>query len=245
VFILDSSLSMSASDLAPSRLYAAQAMVRAMVRELPGNRVGLIQAEGEGVVMAPLTVDAAVIDLLLDTIAPGTLPMPGTGLAHALNLATELFPEESETHRVIVLLSDGEDHEGGLDDMADKLRQEGIVTHSLGIGTHRGGPMPEPGGAANELKRDNQGNVIITKLEDEALRAMASVTGGLYLNITNAGADLSGLLRHIESMETRSFEGDMLTALEDRFQWPLALAVISLLMFLGIAPIRKTREATQ
>jgi Ca-activated chloride channel family protein len=220
-------------------------MVRALVRELPGNRVALIQAEGEGVVMAPLTVDAAVLDLLLDTIAPGTLPTPGTGLAHALNLAIDLFPEESETHRVIVLLSDGEDHEGGLDDMADKLRQEGIVAHTLGIGTRRGGPMPEPGGAANELKRDRQGDVIVTKLEDAALRTMASTTGGLYLNITDAGADLSGLVRHIESMETRGFEGDVLTALEDRFQWPIALAVICLLMFLAISPIQKSREATQ
>jgi Ca-activated chloride channel family protein len=245
VFVLDSSLSMSANDVVPSRIYAAQAMVRVMVRELPGNRVALVQAEGEGVVMAPLTVDAAVIDLLLDTIAPGTLPTPGTGLAHALNLAIDLFPEESETHRVVVLLSDGEDHEGGLDDLTERLHEAGIVAHALGIGTHRGGPMPEPGGAVNELKRDRQGDVIVTKLEDEALRAMASVTGGLYLNITDAGADLSGLVAHIESMETRSFEGDMLTALEDRFQWPLGLAAASLLMFLGIPPIRRTREATQ
>ncbi len=245
VFILDSSLSMSAKDVAPSRLYAAQAMVRAMVRELTGNRVGLVQAEGEGLVMAPLTLDAAIIDLLLDTIAPGTLPTPGTGLAHAINLAIELFPEDSETHRVIVLLSDGEDHEGGLEDITDKLREQVIVTHALGIGTHRGSPMAEPGGAANELKRDRQGNVIITRLEDQALRAMASVTGGLYLNITDAGTDLSGLLRHIESMETRGFEGDLLTALEDRFQWPLGMATVALLMFLSIAPIPKTGEATR
>ncbi len=245
VFILDSSLSMSARDVTPSRLFAAQAMVRAMVRELPGNRVGLIQAEGEGVVMAPLTLDAAVIDLLLDTIAPGTLPTPGTGLAHAINLAINLFPKDSETHRVIILLSDGEDHEGGLEDMTDKLREQVIVVHALGIGTHRGSPMPEPGGAANALKRDRQGDVIITRLEDQALRSMASVTGGLYFNITDAGADLSGLVSHIESMETRSFEGNLLTALEDRFQWPLGLATACLLLFLSVAPIQRSREATQ
>ena len=195
VFVIDSSLSMSAQDVTPSRLYVGKAIVRSMVRALPGNRVALVQAEGEGVVMSPLTVDSAVIDLLLDTTAPGTLPRPGTGLAHGLDLAIGLFPEESEKHRVVILLSDGEDHEGGVDERIERLGEAGVVVHSLGIGSHRGAPMPLPGGQANELKRDNRGDVIVTKLEEDNLRRLAESSGGIYLHVLDAGDDVSTITR--------------------------------------------------
>jgi Ca-activated chloride channel family protein len=237
VFIVDSSLSMSAEDIKPSRLYVAKTMVRSLVRALPGNRVAMVQAEGEGVVMSPLTVDSAVIDLLLDTTLAGTLPRPGTGLAHGLDLALGLFPQESEKHRVVVLLSDGEDHEGGLEERVRRLEGAGVVVHSLGIGTHRGGPMPLAGAGANELKRDAQGEVVITRLEEAPLRRLAEGTGGLYLQVTDAGQNLSRLVETISSMERHSFEGSVLSTQEDRFQWPLGIAAAGLTAFLAVAPI--------
>lgn len=243
VFVVDSSLSMSAEDVTPSRLYVAKAIVRSLVRSLPGNRVAMVQAEGEGVVMSPLTVDSAVIDLLLDATVAGSLPRPGTGLAHGLDLALGLFPEESEKHRVLILLSDGEDHEGGIDERLAKLEEAGAVVHSLGVGTHRGGPMRLQDSGANELKRDQAGNVIITKLEEETLRRLAERTGGIYFNVTDAGADLSPLVRAIGSMETRSFEGSVLSTQEDRFQWPLGAAVVGLTAFLAMAPIGSRKGA--
>lgn len=244
VFVLDSSLSMSATDLVPSRMFVAQALVRAAVQQLPGHRVALVQAEGEGVVMAPLTIDSAVIDLLLDTVAPGTLPTPGTGLAHALDLAVDLFPEESDKHRVVLLLSDGEDHEGGLEEIARTLRESGVVVHALGVGTLQGSPLPLPGGRENELKRDREGNVVVSKLEEQGLIELARATGGTYLRIADAGTDLAPVLSAIDRMETRAFEGDVLSTQEDRFQWPLAVAVVALALFLAIAPVPTSREAT-
>ena len=241
VFVLDSSLSMSAEDVTPSRIYVAKALIRSMVRSLPGNRVAMVQAEGEGVVMAPLTVDSAVIDLLLDTAVPGSLPRPGTGLAHGLDLALELFPEESEKHRVIVLLSDGEDHEGGVTERLDRLEQEGVVVHALGIGTHSGGPMPVPAEGANELKRDSEGNVVITHLEEENLRHLAENTGGLYVHVSGAGTDLTEVVRAIETMETQAFEGSIVSSLEQRFQWPLGVAATLLATFLAFAPVRSPK----
>lgn len=237
VFILDSSLSMSAGDVAPSRLYVAQALIRSLARRLPGNRVALVQFEGEGVVMAPLTIDSAVIDLLLDTVSPGTLPTPGTGLAHALGLASGLFPEESEKHRVVVLLSDGEDHEGGLDDALEGLAEAGVVVHVLGVGTLAGRPMPVAAGRPGELKRDASGEVVITRLGDETLRRVAEATGGVYRQITDAGADVGRILDAIEGMETRRFEASLMSSMEDRFQWPLGIAALTLAGFLGLAPI--------
>ena len=237
VFVLDSSLSMSAEDVTPSRLYVAKAVVRSLVRSLPGNRVALVQAEGEGVVMSPLTVDSAIIDLLLDTAIAGSLPRPGTGLAHGLDLALALFPEESEKHRVLILLSDGEDHEGGLEKRLRGLEEAGVVVHCLGIGTASGGPMRMPGGGPNELKRDREGNVVITRLEEDILRRLAEATGGLYLNIADAGDNIAPLLRAIQSMQKRSFEGSVLSTLEARFQWPLAAAATFLGVSLAFAPI--------
>ena len=111
-------------DVAPSRLFVAKALVRRMVRALPGNRVGLVQAEGTGVVLAPLTLDGGVLDLLLDTVEPGSLPTPGTELAPGLETALRLFGEESEKHRVLVVLSDGEDHGGGVNERIALLKRE-------------------------------------------------------------------------------------------------------------------------
>jgi Ca-activated chloride channel family protein len=207
------------------------------VRTLPGNRVALVQSEGEGVVMSPLTVDSAVIDLLLDTAEPGSLPTPGTGLAHGLDLALGLFPEESEKHRALILLSDGEDHEGGVAERLDRLAEEGVIVHALGVGTHEGGPMPLPGRGPGELKRDRDGKVVVTRLEEESLRHLAENTGGLYLHVTGAGIDLSSLVDAIEGMETQTFEGSVLSTLEDRFQWPLGAAAALLAAFLGLAPV--------
>ncbi|MDX1644106.1 MAG: VWA domain-containing protein [Thermoanaerobaculia bacterium] len=243
VFVLDSSLSMSASDVPPSRLYVAQALIRSLVGQLPGNRVALVQAEGEGVVMAPLTIDSAVIDLLLDTVTAGSLPTPGTGLAHALRLAMELFPEESEKHRVVVLLTDGEDHEGGLDAAIASLSERGIVTHVLGVGTLRGGPMPVAAGRPNELKRDAAGEVIVTRLAEEPLRRLTDATGGVYLHVTGAGANLAPIVNAIDSMETRRFEGSIVTSMEDRFQWPIGVAVVALAGFLTFGPVTERSRA--
>jgi Ca-activated chloride channel family protein len=242
VFLLDSSLSMSAEDVSPSRLYVAKALIRSLVRSLPGNRVALVQAEGEGVVMSPLTVDAAVIDLLLDTAVPGSLPRPGTGLAHGLDLALQLFPEESEKHRALVVLSDGEDHEGGVTERLDRLEQEGVVVHALGIATHEGGTMPIRDGGTTEPKRDREGRVVVTRLEEDVLRHLAENTGGLYRQVTSAGADLSGLVGAIEKMETQTYEGSVHSSLEDRFQWPLGVAATLLAAFLAFAPVADPRR---
>src|SRR4029079_14451459 len=103
-----------------------------------GNRLGLVQGEGTGAVLAPLTLDGAVLDLLLDTVEPGSLPTPGTELAPALDTALNLFGEETGKHRALIILSDGEDHGGGLDAETPRLRDAGVVVHAFGIGTPQG-----------------------------------------------------------------------------------------------------------
>lgn len=242
VFLVDSSLSMAARDVQPSRLFVAKALVRRMARELPGNRVGLVQTEGTGVVLAPLTLDGGVLDLLLDTVEPGSLPTPGTELAPGLETALRLFGEGEEKHRVLVVVSDGEDHGGGVEDRIARLKESGVVVHALGVGTLEGARIPIPGSPA--LKRDAEGNLVTSRLHEEVLEGLARGTGGSYLRVTSAAADPAPILRDIDRMEKRTLESQTLSTLEERFQWPLALAALALALHLAVGPFTPAREAS-
>lgn len=237
VFLIDSSLSMGALDVSPSRLFVAKSLVRRMAQAMPGNRVGLVQAEGDAVMLAPLTLDTAVLDLLLDTIDAGSLPTPGTELAPGIETALRLFGEGTEKHRVLVMLSDGEDHGGGLEAETARLKEEGVAVFALGVGTPQGAPVPIPG-TAGEFKREEDGGVVMSRLHEEELEKLARSTGGTYLRVTSAAADPAPIVRRIDSMEKRTIESQSLSTLEERFQWPLALAVVALLVHLGVGPFR-------
>jgi len=243
VFVLDSSLSMGAFDVQPSRLYVAKALLRRMAEAMPGDRVALVQDEGEGVVLTPLTLDGAVLDLLLDTVEPGSAPDPGTQLAPGLDTALRLFGQGSEKHRTIVVLSDGEDWGGGIERSAGRLREEGVVVHAIGIGSPQGAPVPIPG-SAGEFKRDENGKVVVSRLHEETLEGLTRATGGAYLRATSAAADPAPILERIESMQKRTLASDTLDTLEERFQWPLGAAVLALLVYLAVPPFARQAAAT-
>lgn len=245
VFLLDTSLSMATRDVQPSRLWVAQSLVRRLVEELPGHRTALLQAEGDGVAMVPLTVDSAVIDLLLDAVQPGSLPTPGTDLAQAFEKAISLYPEDGDKHRVLIALSDGEDHGGAMEKAIAKLEEGGVVVHAIGIGTPEGKPLELPRSDARapvEYKRDDKDQVVVSRLQEETLEAVSRETGGVYLRATTAGADIEPILRRVEAMETRSYGSETISTLEERFQWPMALAVVALGLHLLISPFRQARE---
>jgi len=181
-----------------------------------------------------------VIDLLLDTVEPGSLPTPGTELAPGLDTALRLFGEDGDKHRVLVLLSDGEDHGGGLQGETAKLRDEGVVVYAFGVGTPQGAHLPIPGTA--ELKRDADGSLVTSRLQEESLEAMARETGGSYLRVTSAAVDPEPMVRKIDRMEKRTLEKQEISTLEERFQWPLALAVAALALHLGYGAFKPRRE---
>ncbi len=237
VFLVDSSLSMGAVDVPPSRLFVAKSLVRRMAREMPGNRVALVQAEGDGVVLAPLTLDGAVLDLLLDTIDPGSLPTPGTELATGLEMALRLFGEGRGKHRALVILSDGEDHGGGLEAEITRLKEERVAVFAFGVGTPEGAPVPVPG-TAGEVKRQADGGVVVSRLNEEVLERLAVATGGSYLRATSAAADPAPILRRIDRLEKRTIESQTLSTLEERFQWPLGFAVLALVLHLAVGPFK-------
>lgn len=244
VYLVDSSLSMSARDVPPSRLYVAKSLVRRMARAMPGNRIGLVQAEGTGMALAPLTLDGGVIDLLLDTIEPGSLPAPGTELATGLEASLRLFSPGTEKHRVLVILSDGEDHGGGLEAATARLHEEGVVVHAFGIGTPAGATLPLPGSVPGSggTKHDAEGNEVVSRLHEDVLEGMARATGGSYTRITSAALDPLPVVRRIDSMEKRTVESQSVSTLEERFQWPLALATAALLLYLAVGSFAPRRD---
>ena len=247
IFVLDSSLSMEAQDVLPSRMGIAKSLVRRMVAAMPGHRVALVQAEGARAVLSPLTLDSAVIDLVMDTVFSGSLPEPGTRLAPALRESLDLFPPESERHRAIILLSDGEDHGGGWETVAERLEQEHVIVHTLGVGTLQGSLIPLPAGEGPQYKQDENGQVVVSRLQEETLRQLAERSGGVYLQIDRADTDPAPVLAAVDEMEKRSLSGEVLDVAAERFQWPLTAAAVALGLHLLISPFpagRARREGS-
>lgn len=240
VFVLDSSMSMAAQDVAPSRLDIAKTLVRRLATALPGHRVALVQAEGEGLVLAPLTVDTAVLDLLLDTIGPGSLPRPGTRLGPALKESLKLYPPDGEKHRALVLISDGEDHGSGWERSLQELKDASVVVHTLGVGTTRGSPIPLLE-EESRFKQDEEGRVVVSKVNEAVLERLATETGGVYIAVSNPRIDPIEITQAISAMEQRSFESESLEVLAERFQWPLALAALALVLHLTASPLQPQR----
>ncbi len=254
VFVLDTSLSMATSDLAPTRLWVAQTLIRHLVHELRGHRVALVQAEGDGMVMVPLTTDGAVIDILLDAVQPGSLPTPGTELRPALEQALQLFPDDGDKHRALVLVSDGEDHGSGLDKVSAQLRGGGVVIHTVGVGTLQGKPIEIPdlehgtprrgaGGESVEYKRDEAGNVVVSRLREDTLEQLSRDTGGVYLRAASAATDPAPIVARIEAMDRRSYGTEAVSSLAERFQWPAAAAILALALHLMISPFRRAHSS--
>lgn len=245
VFVLDTSLSMATRDVQPSRLWVGQTLIRRLVQDLPGNRVALVQAEGDGVVMVPLTSDGAVIDLLLDAVQPGSLPTPGTELRPAIERALDLFPEGGDKHRALILVSDGEDHGSGLDKSLGRLRDEGVVVHAIGVGTRQGKPLELPQLDAStpiEYKRDEAGNVVVSRLMEDTLEELSRETGGVYLRATSAATDPGPVIARVQAMEKRSYGSEWVSTLEERFQWPAAVAALALVLQSLLSPFSPSRR---
>lgn len=242
VFVLDTSLSMAARDVHPDRLFVATSMLRRLAAQLPGSRVGLVQAEGEGLVLTPLTVDVAVLDLLTDPLKPSTLPVPGTRLRPAIEQAEKLFPPGGRRGRAIVILSDGEDHGGGLDALADRLSKSGIRVFALGIGTPQGAPIPVDGGDTVHYKQDEDGHIVITRLREDALRTLTRKTDGVYLHVSSVGTDIEPLLRSIHRLATTRQQDQVVESSAERFQWPLAVAVLAVVGLLLLPSMTATDE---
>ncbi len=177
ILALDLSRSMTATDLAPSRLDRAKLLIRTFLQEAAGQRIGLLVFSSSAQLAVPLTTDYRALEELLDELSPASLPEAGTDFTAFLEEACDAFSQSDAARRILLVLSDGEDHGSGWKERLPRLIGEGVRVYAIGLGTERGGLIPDPRGG---FLKDDGGHTVLSRLQPESLRALASATGGRY-----------------------------------------------------------------
>ncbi|MHB1045465.1 MAG: VWA domain-containing protein [Thermoanaerobaculia bacterium] len=238
VVLLDTSASMRATDVTPSRFVLARQAALSLAEKLPGDRLALVGCEGEAQVLVPLTLDTAAVALFLEALEPGIGALPGTSLAAGLAAAAELMPPGTSAGRQVVVLSDGEDLEGGVDEAIAKAKNEGIVVHGVFVGVEgRGAPVPEVDVAGRPSGfKTQEGAPVLSRPDPGLLRRLAAETGGSFSVVAPGRTDLDGVAREIDKAARRPLSGSVGTNRRERFQIPLAVAVGALTLLL-IGPL--------
>ena len=242
VVVLDTSRSMMASDIKPSRLQQAKWGIRDLLRNLRGDRVGLVPFAGSSVLQCPLTIDYAAFTMTLDDVYSGIIPKGGTAIEQALRTAIAAFPADGIADRVILLITDGEDHEGDALSLLTELKEKNIRVYSIGIGTLEGEMVPAGEGQGAYFK-DRQGQIVKTALKEDVLQKLALGTGGTYVRSAPGDTGLERVFREsIDSLKRSEQETRTAKIYEDRFLWPIAAALLLLIWEALLSDRRKIRE---
>ncbi len=230
IVAIDVSKSMLAEDMTPSRLEKAKHEVSGLIDRLQGDRIGLIVFAGEAFVQCPLTLDYSAAKLLLSVVNPDLIPLPGTNISHAIRKAVESFDQNEPQHKVLVLITDGEDHTGEAETAAEEASEAGIVIYSVGIGSAEGVPIPEMNetGMVTGYKKDSEGRTIVTKLDELTLEKIALTTNGVYYHTSPEESELDALYEEIAAGEAKELGMMQVTQFEERFQFFLGLFIILL-----------------
>ncbi len=240
MLVLDVSRSMQAADVQPSRLARAKHQIRGLLDLLKGDRVGLVVFAGQAFVQCPLTTDYGAVEMFLDVLDAGAIPVQGTAIGDAVRLAVRSFDEVEGQHKAIVLFTDGEDHVGQPLAAAQVAAEQGVRIFAVGLGTSDGELIPTEEGGGVSFHKDKRGQYVKTRLDESALQDMALETGGDYFRSTLGGAELAALYDQIAEMDQREIGSTRITRYQERFQWPLLLALCCFLAeaFLGDARVQ-------
>jgi Ca-activated chloride channel family protein len=227
IVALDVSNSMLAQDMKPSRLEKAKQELRSIIDRLKGDRIGLVAFAGEAFVQCPLTLDYGAARMLLSVMDNTSVSVQGTSIAAAIEVADKSFEQKEKKHKVMLLLTDGEDLAGGAIEAADEARKDGIKIYTVGIGNPSGEPIPLFDRTGNQIgfKKDDNGEVIVSKLDEVTLQKISLATGGKYYNASAGEIELDRIFDDIGKMEKKELEGTLVTRYDDRFQWPLLFAL--------------------
>jgi Ca-activated chloride channel family protein len=244
---VDVSTSMLAEDMRPNRLEQAKREIADLVNRMGGDRVGLIAFAGQAFAVCPLTLDHGTVLLLLDSMNPNSVSTPGTNLQDAIRTARTAFVKEEHKHKALVLVTDGEGHEGDPAREAEQAAEEGVVIYTIGIGSTDGQPIPDRDDEGNVkgYKRDHDGKVVNSRLDETVLRRIAEVTHGRYFRATPRALELGAVFDEMQSLEKKDIQGQLATNYEERYQWPLGLAILLLGAEIVIPNRRRTGEQSQ
>ena len=231
VFAIDVSKSMLAEDIAPNRLEKSKQLVTQIINNLASDRVGIIAYAGKAFPQLPITTDYASAKMFLQSMNTDMLSSQGTAINEAIKLSRTYFDDEEQTNRVLIIISDGEDHSEASAAVAEEASEDGIQIFTIGVGDVKGGPIPEKrNGVVLNYKKDSHGETVITKLNEETLREIASEANGVYINGRNTNEVVDNIREILNAMDKTEFEAKQFADFKDQFQWFLGFGIFFLLL---------------
>ena len=235
---LDVSNSMLAQDYTPCRLERAKLAISSLVDKLHDDRIGLIIFAGSSFVQLPVTTDYVSAKMFLSSIDAGSVPVQGTAIGDAIHTAMKSFSAQSEKSRVIILISDGENHEDDAVAAAKEAAQAGIRIYTVGVGSAAGQPIPVDG----ELLRDKDGNIVVTRLDEKTLRQIAEAGGGAYIQAGNEEFGLNPIINDIRAMEGELFSSVVFEEYDEQYMYFFAIALILLVIEMLVGERKNARK---
>lgn len=224
IIALDVSNSMMAQDIKPNRLEKAKMAISRMVEKLTDDKIGLIVFAGDAYVQLPITTDYSSAKLFLSNINTDIVPVQGTAIGTAIDLAARSFTPETETSKAIIVITDGENHQDDAVAAAKRAREKGIIVHTIGMGLEKGAPIPEKG-KPGQFMKDAQGNVVISKLDENTLQQIAKAGEGLYVRASNTEVGLNQLLDEVNQMEKTLMEERVYADYAEKYQYFLLVGL--------------------
>jgi Ca-activated chloride channel family protein len=230
VFAIDVSKSMLAEDVAPNRLDKSKQIVSQIINQLGTDRIGIVAYAGSSFPVLPITTDYSVAKMFLQSMNTDMVSSVGTSLDEAIRLSATYF-DDKKTSKLLIMVSDGEDHSEGAEAAAEEANKLGIKIITIGVGTEKGGTIPlKRNGVVAGFKRDNNNQVVITKLNQESLKAIAKATKGGYVNGANTKEVLEYIKNALNNIEKTEFEATQMADFKSQFQWFLGIAFFLLLL---------------
>lgn len=231
VFAVDVSKSMLAEDIAPNRLEKAKQLVTQIINSLASDRVGIIAYAGKAFPQLPITTDYASAKMFLQSMNTDMLSSQGTAIHEAIQLARGYYDDDQDTNRLLIILSDGEDHGELATEVAQEAYQEGIRIFTIGIGDVKGGPIPEKrNGVVVNYKKDKNGETVITRMDENTLKSIAQEGHGAYINGKNTNKVVEEIREILNNIDKTEFEAKQVADFESQFQWFLGAAIFFLLI---------------
>ncbi|MCD6347855.1 MAG: VWA domain-containing protein [Bacteroidales bacterium] len=228
---VDVSNSMLAEDIQPNRLANAKRAISRLIEKLDNDKIGLIVFAGDAYVQLPITTDFGAAKLFLSSVNTDIVPRQGTSIGAAIKLASKSFSPDAEKSKAIIIITDGENHEDGAVEAATAAAEKGITVHTIGMGLPKGAPIPIINQfGQKDYRKDHEGNVVITKLDEKMLREIALAGKGVYIRASNSRTGLNTLFKEINNMQKQDLESRIYSEYEEQFQYPIAAAILLLII---------------
>ena len=243
IIALDVSNSMLAADIQPDRLTRAKQAISRLVDNLENDKIGLIVFAGDAYTQIPITTDYVSAKMFLTTISPEMVPKQGTAIGAAINLGLRSFTPGEGKSKAMIIITDGENHEDDPVSTAGEASKQGVVIHTIGIGSTEGVPVPVISGGKRDYLKDSDGHIVITKLDEEILKKIAISTGGNYVRASNTNIGLDEIFSSIRKMKKEELASTMYTEYNDQFQI-FTVVCLFFLLFDFIIMDRKNRKLT-